>query len=205
MYQDYYQYLQWLQSCIQAQEQRIVRLETTIQQMREELKQIKEKPTIHVGTIEYKFDQLKVETLEGTLNIGLNPSDLSGIDDLSVQNQSLNTPLSPKAQMQRSMKIEETIYRYLETDLPQIIEDTQNNLNIQPNESYLSFIKQDIMKQLPNRIEYHLKANTTQDRSGKTTVAGAETIIELLKQEINNGVYVFLNHLPDNVKGMKSE
>jgi spore germination protein PC len=205
MYQDYYQYLQWLQTCIQAQEQRIVTLETTIQQMREALKQIKEKPAIHVGTIEYKFDQLKVETLEGTLNIGLNPSDLSGIDDFSVQNQSLNTPLSPKAQMQRSMRIEETIYRHLETDLPQIIKDTQNNLNIQPNESYLSFIKQDIIKQLPNRIEYHLKANSAQDRSGKNTVTDDETIIELLKQEIQNGVFVFLNHLPDNVKGMKSE
>jgi spore germination protein PC len=205
MYQDYYQYLKWLQTCIQAQEQRIVTLETTIQKMREELKQIKEKPAIHVGTIEYKFDQLKVETLEGTLNIGLNPSDLSGIDDFSVQNQSLNTPLSPKAQMQRSMRIEETIYRHLETDLPQIIKDTQNNLNIQPNESYLSFIKQDIIKQLPNRIEYHLKANSAQDRSGKNTVTDDETIIELLKQEIQNGVFVFLNHLPDNVKGMKSE
>jgi spore germination protein PC len=205
MYQDYYQYLQWLQMCIQAQEQRIVTLETTIQKMREELKQMKEKPAIHVDTIEYKFDQLKVETLEGTLNIGLNPSDLSGIEDFAVQNQSLNTPLSPKEQMQRSMKIEETMYMYLETELPQLIEDTQTKLNIQPNESYLSFIKQDIIKQLPSRIEYHLKSDTTQDRSGKKKVTDDETVIELLKQEIQNGVFVFLNNLPDNVKGMNSE
>jgi spore germination protein PC len=205
MYQDYYQYLQWLQMCIQAQEQRIVTLETTIQKMREELKQMKEKPAIHVGTIEYKFDQLKVETLEGTLNIGLNPSDLSGIEDFAVQNQSLNTPLSPKEQMQRSMKIEETMYMYLETELPQLIEDTQTKLNIQPNESYLSFIKQDIIKQLPSRIEYHLKSDTTQDRSGKKKVTDDETVIEQLKQEIQNGVFVFLNNLPDNVKGMNSE
>ena len=34
--------------------------------------------------LEYKFDQLKVETLEGTLNIGLNPSDLQGIEDFSI-------------------------------------------------------------------------------------------------------------------------
>jgi spore germination protein PC len=205
MYQDYYQYLQWLQMCIQAQEQRIVTLETTIQKMREELKQMKEKPAIHVDTIEYKFDQLKVETLEGTLNIGLNPSDLSGIEDFAVQNQSLNTPLSPKEQMQRSMKIEETMYMYLETELPQLIEDTQTKLNIQPNESYLSFIKQDIIKQLPSRIEYHLKSDTTQDRSGKKKVTDDESVIEQLKQEIQNGVFVFLNNLPDNVKGMNSE
>jgi len=123
MYQDYNQYLQWLQQTIQAQEQRIIALETTLQKITQELKQIKEKPAVHVDRIEYKFDQLKVETLEGTLNIGLNPSDLSGIEDFAVQNQTVSTPFSPKAQMQRSMKVEEAIYQYLETDLPQIIED----------------------------------------------------------------------------------
>ncbi len=90
---------------------------------KEELQQLKEKPAVHVDRIEYKFDQLKVETLEGTLNIGLNPSDLSGIEDFAVQNQTVSTPFSPKAQMQRSMKVEEAIYQYLETDLPQIIEE----------------------------------------------------------------------------------
>src|SRR3954452_17269709 len=135
MYQDYSQLLQWVQMTLQAQENRIVTLEHTIQKLQEEMKQLKEKPNVRVDKIEYKFDQLKVETLEGTLNIGLNPSDLSSIEDFAVQNQSLNTPLSPKGQMQRSMKVEEAIYRYLETDLPLLIEDTQRKLNIQSNES----------------------------------------------------------------------
>lgn len=204
MYQDYSQYLQWLQMCIQAQENRITILEQTIQKMREEMKKLNDKQSIHVDKIEYKFDQLKVETLEGTLNIGLNPSDLSSIEDFAVQNQSLNTPLSPKGQMQRSMKVEEAIYRYLETDLPLLIEDTQRKLNIQSNESYLSFIKQDIIKQLPNRIEFHLKASLAHDRLPENENSD-ETIIESLKQEIQNGVFVFLNNLPENVKGMKTE
>lgn len=204
MYQDYSQYLQWLQMCIQAQENRITILEQTIQKMREEMKKLNDKQSIHVDKIEYKFDQLKVETLEGTLNIGLNPSDLSSIEDFAVQNQSLNTPLSPKGQMQRSMKVEEAIYRYLETDLPLLIEDTQRKLNIQSNESYLSFIKQDIIKQLPNRIEFHLKASLVHDRLPENENSD-ETIIASLKQEIQNGVFVFLNNLPENVKGMKTE
>lgn len=33
--------------------------------------------TIHIEKIEYKFDQLKVETLEGTLSIGLSPTELA--------------------------------------------------------------------------------------------------------------------------------
>lgn len=204
MYQDYNQYLQWLQQTIQAQEQRIIALETTLQKIMQELQQLKEKPAVHVDRIEYKFDQLKVETLEGTLNIGLNPSDLSGIEDFAVQNQTVSTPFSPKAQMQRTMKIEEAIYQYLETDLPQIIENTQRNLNMEPREDYLSFIKEDIIKQLPVRIDYHLKS-AAKGLSGENEPPPDEAIIEAIKQEIQNGINVFLTHLPKNMKGMKME
>lgn len=204
MYQDYSQYLQWLQMCIQAQEKRIVALETTLQKMQEEMKQLKEKQPIHVDKIEYKFDQLKVETLEGTLNIGLNPSELSEIEDFAVQNQQLNVPPAPKNQMQRSMKIEEAIYRYLETDLPSIVESTQRELNVPANEAYLSFIKQDITKQLPTRIEHHIRVNANTHRSSENTNVD-DIIIDAIKQEIKNGVTVFFTNLPEHVKGMKAE
>ncbi|QIZ07068.1 spore gernimation protein [Priestia megaterium] len=204
MYQDYSQYLQWLQMCIQAQEQRILALENALQKMKEDMKKLNEKKAIHVDKIEYKFDQLKVETLEGTLNIGLNPSELAGIEDFAVQNQSLTTPISPKHQMQRSMKIEEAIYRYLETDLPQLVENAQRELTVQPNDEYLSFIKQDIIKQLPGRIEQHLNTHSSGSRSFENAPSD-DLVIEGLKKEIQNGVMVFFSNLPENLKGMKTE
>jgi len=203
MYQDLNQYLQWMQMYIQAQDQRISALEQTVNKLQKELKQIQEKPVVHVDRIEYKFDQLKVETLEGTLNIGLNPNDLSGIEDFAVQNQSLNTPLSSKEQMQRSMEVEKAIYEYLETDLPQIIVDAQNQLSIQPNDSYVAFIKEDIIRQLPNRIDFHLKANAAKVRSEEKNDSFDEIVINSIKQEIQNGVWTFLSNLPENMKGMK--
>ncbi|MDR4945883.1 spore germination protein GerPC [Neobacillus cucumis] len=212
MYQDINQYLQWMQMCIQTHEQKIAALEQAIQQLQkqlkqaqEKLKQVQEKPVVHVDRIEYKFDQLKVETLEGTLNIGLNPNDLSGIEDLAVQNQSLNTPISPKEQMQRSMDIEKAIYEYLETDLHQIILDAQNKLSIQPNDSYFSFIKEDIIRQLPNRIDFHLKTIIEKNRSDEHNASIDEMVINSIKQEIQNGVWTFLNNLPENMKGMRPE
>jgi spore germination protein PC len=203
MYQDYSQLLQWVQMTLQIQENRIAALEQTIQKLQEQLKQLKDKPNIQVEKIEYKFDQLKVETLDGTLNIGLNPSDLANIEDFAVQNQSLNTPIHPKAQMQRSMKIEESIYQYLETELPVVFKETQNQLNVQLDDSYLDFIKQDIMKQLPTRIDYHLQNTAANKREGGQSTV--ESIIELLKQEISKGILIFINHLPDNVKGMNTQ
>jgi spore germination protein PC len=203
MYQDYSQLLQWVQMTLQIQENRIAALEQTIQKLQEQLKQLKDKPNIQVEKIEYKFDQLKVETLDGTLNIGLNPSDLANIEDFAVQNQSLNTPIHPKAQMQRSMKIEESIYQYLETELPVVFKETQNQLNVKLDDSYLDFIKQDIMKQLPTRIDYHVQNTAANKREGGQSTV--ESIIELLKQEISKGILIFINHLPDNVKGMNTQ
>ena len=103
--------------------------------------------------------------------------------------------------MQRSMKIEEAIYRYLETDLPLVVEAVQRELHVQPNDEYLSFVKQDIIKQLPSRIEHHLAANSTNSRSSENTPSD-ELIIEALKKEIQNGVMVFFSNLPENLKGM---
>jgi spore germination protein PC len=205
MYQDYSQYIQWLQQCVQAQERRIAQLEQLVKQMAADLKQLKDKPPIHVGTIEYKFDQLKVETVEGTLNIGLNPSDLQGIEDLAINQAGMNMPVDPKAQMQRSMEIEDSIYNYLETDLPNIITETQMKLNIQPNDAYLSFIKEDIKKQLPSRIDFHLKAAAAQNRTEENDNVIHENILDAIKQEIQNGVLTFFQHLPENMKGLNQQ
>jgi spore germination protein PC len=203
MYQDYSQLLQWVQMTLQTQEHRIAALEQTIQKLQEEMKQLKEKPTIRVDKIEYKFDQLKVETLDGTLNIGLNPTDLANIEDFAVQNQTLNTPIPPKAHMQRSMKIEESIYQYLEMELPTLFKEIQNQLNVRLDDSYLDFIKQDIMKQLPARIDYHLQNAAVNNHESEQSTE--ESIIELLKQEIRKGILIFINHLPENVKGMSTQ
>ncbi|MDM5328342.1 spore germination protein GerPC [Neobacillus sp. CF12] len=203
MYQDYSQLLQWVQMTLQAQENRIAILEQTIQKLQEEMKQLKDKPSIKVDKIEYKFDQLKVETLDGTLNIGLNPSDLANIEDFAVENQSLKTPIHPKAQMQRSMKIEESVYQYLETELPALFKETQNQLNIRLDDSYLDFIKQDILKQLPARIDYHIQNTAANERDGEQGTE--ESIIQLIKQEIKKGILIFINHLPENVKGMNTQ
>jgi spore germination protein PC len=203
MYQDYSQLLQWVQTTLQIQENRIAALEMTIQKLQEQLKQFKDKPNIQIEKIEYKFDQLKVETLDGTLNIGLNPSDLANIEDFAVQNQSLKTPIHPKEQMQRSMKIEESIYQYLETGLPTLFKEIQNQLNVKLDDSYLDFIKQDIMKQLPSRIDYHVQNTPANSREGGQSTD--ESIIELLKQEIRKGILIFINHLPENVKGMNTQ
>ncbi|MCA1027421.1 MULTISPECIES: spore germination protein GerPC [Cytobacillus] len=201
MSQDLYTYLQQLQAYVQMQEQRIQKLESSMKKMKEEMAQNDRQP-IHIDRIEYKFDQLKVETLEGTLNIGLNPSDLQDIDDFSVDQKELQTPYSPKKLFKRNMEIETALLTFIEGELPQIVEEAEANLKMPNDSSYVEFIKEDIKKQLSSRVDYYLKQQSNRNLDSQEEKT---KVIETLKTEIRNGVYAFLSHLPENMKEMKKE
>ncbi|MEK4278910.1 MULTISPECIES: spore germination protein GerPC [unclassified Cytobacillus] len=195
-------YLQQLHAFVESQEKRIRSLEATVKKLQEETEFLRSRPPMQVDRIEYKFDQLKVESLEGTLNIGLNPSELQNIEDFAVDNKNIKAPVSPKTLMKRSMEVEDAINQYLERELPEITASVQKELNVNVDDSYIGFIKEDIKKQLPNRIDFYLQQQAS-NRSEKDVTN--EEIIEMIKKEIYNGVHAFISHLPENMKGMNKE
>lgn len=197
---EFYQYINRLHLYVEHQSKKIGKLEKMVLDMQQEIASLKERPPVQIGNIEYKFDQLKVETLEGTLNIGLNPTDLNEIDDFSVDQKAMNVPIPPKQLFKRTIELENTLYQYLETDLEQIYRDAQTNLGITVDDSYFTFIKDDIKKQLSGRVAYHLKELSSTSRGEELSPEINANVIELLKQEIQNGVFLFLKNLPDNVK-----
>ncbi|MEW9109143.1 MAG: spore germination protein GerPC [Cytobacillus gottheilii] len=208
--QDLYSYLHGLQGYIQTLEKRISKLEKKVVELEDETRQLQNRPPVHIDTIEYKFDQLKVETLEGTLNIGLNPTDLQEqIEEFAIDNKDVyapnikgsSPPPSPKDFMYHSMGVENEMYRYLEQDLPEVIEDVQAETNVSLDESYINFIKEDILKQLPKRIDYYLK----KEHAAIAEEELQDHVTSMLKQEIRNGVSIFANNLPENMRGDKRE
>ena len=104
MNQDFYQILQSIQSHIYKQDRMIQHLQKKMKSLEKKVEQLEGRPPVHIDRMEYKFDQLKVETLEGTLNIGLNPSDLQGIEDLSVPNKKVLS--NPEDRMSMFTEIE---------------------------------------------------------------------------------------------------
>lgn len=203
MNQQFYSYLQQLHAFVEAQERRIRSLEAMVKKLQGETEALKSRPPMQVDRIEYKFDQLKVESLEGTLNIGLNPSELQNIEDFAVDNKKIKAPISPKNHMKRTMEIEDAIYQYLESELPEVVSTVQQKLNLSVDDSYIAFIKEDIKKQLPNRIDFYIKQQQAVNR-GSQENDNAE-VIEHLKKEIQNGVHAFISHLPENMKGMNKD
>lgn len=196
MYQDLYQILQSMQNYIYNQDKRIQNLQNKIQSLEKTVLELKKRPPVHIDRMEYKFDQLKVETLEGTLNIGLNPSDLKGIEDLSLPNQHNSIP--PNERVSMISEIEREMDQYLDHNLENIIQNTCQQLQIQPEMSYHDFILQDLKRQLPSRIESYLNQPI---REGLEKEQHNGWIIDQLKKEIQQGVLTFLQHLPNNLNG----
>lgn len=60
---------------LKSQQERIEMLECTVDDLCNQLKRLEAKPAYTVENIQYHFDQLKVEKLEGTLNIGMSLPD----------------------------------------------------------------------------------------------------------------------------------
>ncbi|HLO12988.1 MAG TPA: spore germination protein GerPC [Pseudoneobacillus sp.] len=199
---DFYEYIRRLHLFVEAQDKRIKQLESLVQTLEEDLKNLKNKPAIHVDKIEYKFDQLKVETLEGTLNIGLNPTDLQGIEDFAVEgNQIPGSSFSPADKLQSTMRIEGPILQSLDSDVLNIIRQYEIDKQINIEESYVSFITDDIKKQLPNRIDFYLNQIPIDQRTVEHLSGHENHIIESIKNDIQKGITTFLNNLPEEKKG----
>lgn len=213
MSQEFYHYSEKMRAYLQYLEKRIESLEKKIENLTKDFTVLKEKPSIHIDQIAYSFDQLKVETLDGTLNIGLNPADLEKIEELSIQSTgTVNTPggtfyppIDPKQMMNRSMEIEESLLSFIQLELPEIIMTKQKELGLEDDESYVHFIQEDVTKQLPTRIQYYLQQNHHPISTDEERNNLIEKIIQSLRMEIENGVHQFLSHLPDNMKGRQKE
>lgn len=191
-----YTYIQQMHHFIQMQQKRIGNLEKMLKEIKLEVEKLSKRPPVHVDTIEYKFDQLKVETLDGTLNIGLNPGDLGDVDSLEVDNQNQSPSLSPKKKMESTMKLEDSLYRYLDSDLNSLVKQYGSRIGIEVNEDFTSFIKEDIKKQLPSRINEYLKKYKMPDRSDEAILAMLDKVEKQIKDDIGNAVLAFLSNLP---------
>ncbi|MEC0269612.1 spore germination protein GerPC [Paenibacillus anseongense] len=83
------QWAQQLSAYIEMQKQRIDKLEETVTKLQSDLDALKVEKRFHIDKIEYNFDQLKVEKLDGTLTIGISPSSLDNVDDFTVNGASV--------------------------------------------------------------------------------------------------------------------
>ncbi|OXS57069.1 spore germination protein GerPC [Rossellomorea vietnamensis] len=193
--QQLYQYIDMLNS-------RIVALEKKVDELSQELTTIKDTPKINVEKIEYKFDQLKVESLDGTLNIGLNPSNLKDtIEDLAVD-QNVNVD-SIKDLTPYKERITKEIQAYIQTEVPSLIQDNEMQFQRSLDPSYYEMVQQDLLNQMPQRIDFYLE-NIPHVESKQSEGEWERKIISKIKQDIQTALFSFMSQMPENMEGMNN-
>ncbi|WP_096200496.1 spore germination protein GerPC [Bacillus sp. FJAT-45350] len=176
-----------------SQEEKISRLENVIHQLQNEINMIKS----HPPSVNYKFDQLKVERLEGTLNIGLSPNHAGGensIEDFNVNqdNQVLPSVNNPNPYP----KIKHEINEYLNGECYQILESIEQKYNYQLDLPYRQFIISDVKNQIDNRITHYLNQIPTENMNEQQLLDVEQRTTSKLKEDINKTFEEFIRHLP---------
>ncbi len=144
-------------------------------------------PEVHYH---YSFDQLKIEKLEGTMNIGMpsqpgasSPEDFT-IEDQIIQRPSVAGPKQPTDQYEQALENE--LMHYTEQILASRKQSEEWVMMPQDMEA---LILKDIRQQLPDRITYYMKRANKGAMSPEEAYASALTAC---KKDIDKALQLFL-------------
>jgi spore germination protein PC len=190
-----YDYLIKLQHYLSWQTQKIIKLEKKIAELENELMNVRKLPQTTIEKIEYKFDQLKVETLEGTLNIGLTPNGTETIEDFAVSPEKVIIP-QPQPIMFRN--IQTKVNDYLTNECENILKSIEERYSQRLDDTYRQFILQDIGRQVDDRIRFYIqqKINNGQMPASGSSKEIEDEISEKVKRDIEQSIELFIKHLP---------
>lgn len=201
MQNDLYVVINQLAAQLKKQEEQIAKLEKKNGELSEAIHTLKNQPPINVERIDYHFDQLKIERLDGTLNIGLNPQDLQGMDELSIPQPNFRGGTN-NVNSNQLTQLQKRINTYLDEELPLFIESVKKEKQFELDDSYTNFIKEDIRKQLPDRLAFYSQKLGRQGR--ELSVEEEEKFIyQHMIQDIQQAIYSFFKQFP--MKGQKGE
>jgi len=190
------EWIHYFEQQLANQQQYIMRLEAEINKLKLELNDKQASPIFHVDKIEYHFDQLKVETLEGSLQIGMSTTSVNQLpvqlEDLAYK-QSLigskptNEPAVKKTESIKTTPIFDHLRDYLMKNGREIIMTQTEAEPFEFSEEHISTMIQDMVKQLPARIKHYAKELQKDNRDIST-----EDIISRTKQDILTAIQ---NHI----------
>jgi spore germination protein PC len=191
-YPNWTKYMYDIHEYIRQQETVIETLMKRVNQLEENLQNAKSNK---IEKIEYHFDQLKIERLDGTLHIGLSPQDLANLEDTNFINQAnLNQANSPNYSPPFKQTIQAELSAYLQQTGPSIIHQLAVEHNVRLDDGYPSILIQDIEKQLPGRIAFY--ENEAYQKKIHTQEELHAFITDKIKAEIHQSLknYMQNNH-----------
>ncbi|WP_165842167.1 spore germination protein GerPC [Paenibacillus xerothermodurans] len=154
---------------IGMQTRQIADMERRLSDMQSEMNMLRDQKRIHIDRVEYKFDQLKVEQLDGTLNIGLTPGTWGDLDvgstgatDSEAAEEEPDDTLQPgdlpaRPGVELANDISRELDKYMNEQVPQHIERLQAQSGHYLNKDHQNMIIEDLKKQIEHRIKHYLQ------------------------------------------------
>lgn len=177
-------FYQQMMNCFQSLIEKIGQLEQTVKQLQTDIEALKKRGQTNIDKIEYHFDQLKIEKLEGTLNIGITPNDGKKIEDFAVDGQTLDQLNMDSQQTELFQNIQQQVDHYLQTEVPNQLESYKRNHQILIGNQYADLIIEDIRRQIDERIRYYIREISGQDKQSDDNALKL-AVIEHMKQDID--------------------
>lgn len=188
-------YIQQLFHILHTQSEQLSRMEQMLKEIRSEIDRLRQGSEKTIDRVEYNFDLLKIEKLEGTLNIGLMPKDGQSLDDITVNGQPpLELSHSGNSGGELYSNIYQNVSRYLEDTVPEQIERMIPEAHLVLGDEYAAVIIEDVRKQLGDRITVYLKQYQT-NRETMNPQEVEQSIIKQMKSEIASAVEQHLLNL----------
>ncbi len=164
--QNPYLWLNHVYRIMNMQSDKIARMENEITALKALIQTIQDTPKQSIGSIEYKFDQLKVENLNGTLVIGLRHGESGEIEDMWVADKHAeNVPVGqpPNGNDTRTASpsdgdsdtIRKSIYDYIRQDVADALQAQANKESVHLDAASLQSIIEDMNRQAGERIEIY--------------------------------------------------
>ena len=190
------QYFHQLDVYLHTQSRQMAEMNKLIQQLQQDIRQLKGNMSPPVIKNEYKFDLLKIEKLDGTLNIGLNPkgSD-SSIDEFSVD-QSMDVPSETKQGTNLFPRIQQQINQYLNDEAIPVLVSIEQKYDFSLDEPYRNFILEDVKKQIDQRIHYYLNQYKPDELDSEQIAYIEKSTTQQVKNDIENTFEAFIKNLP---------
>ncbi|MFD5020177.1 spore germination protein GerPC [Paenibacillus sp. NPDC058367] len=192
-------YVQQVFNALRIQTEKIRLLEKQLQDLQCEVVSIKNNNIASIGPINYHFEQLKIEKLEGTLNIGITPNEGNNLDEAMINGKPIGeqeggTPTAI------SDKIRPEILKYVQEEVPSQFSRLEKEQNLSIDEQYIQMVTQDLLNQMDGRInEYVSQLPAAEEGRGYTEEESA-SIVEQIKRDIVTAVE---RHLEINITGRR--
>ncbi len=187
--------LRWFHQMIIQQQHTIERLQQHLERLESELAELKERKSIHVDTIQYKFDQLKIETLEGQLHIGLSPGQTDAIEDFAVHSSGTSiSEVSPMG-MEQMKEIEQEAYTMLGQEGTRMIKSCCLRYELSIDADQYGLILNDLKQQLPKRVQWYVQKYPKQAYTAEQLSQMKAEVLSKLKHDITFAIEQYIKQL----------